>query len=63
MRHGREHLHTARTGAEYGLTGTVDTVRDRLHAYEAAGVDELVITFVDAMELTTIHPYAQEFLR
>jgi len=45
------------------LTGTVDTVRDRLHAYEAAGVDQLVITFVDAMELTTIHPYAQEFLR
>ncbi|MER6800057.1 hypothetical protein ABT262_49970, partial [Amycolatopsis mediterranei] len=31
-------------------------------AYEAAGVDELVITFVDALELTTIQRYAQEFL-
>ncbi|WIX92221.1 LLM class F420-dependent oxidoreductase [Amycolatopsis sp. DG1A-15b] len=49
--------------AEYGLIGTIDTVRDRLAAYEAAGVDELVITFVDALELTTIERYAQEFLR
>jgi hypothetical protein len=45
--------------AEYGLIGTVDTVRDRF----AAGVDELVITFVDALELTTIQRYAREFLR
>jgi hypothetical protein len=42
--------------AQYGL---IDTVRDRL----AAGVDELMITFVDALELTMIQRYAREFLR
>jgi F420-dependent oxidoreductase-like protein len=47
---------------EYGLVGTVDTIRKRLADYEAVGVDELVITFVDAPELTTIRRYAKEFM-
>lgn len=48
--------------AEYGLVGTVDTIRERLANYEAAGVDELTITFIDALELTTMRRYADEFL-
>ncbi len=48
--------------AEYGLVGTMDTVRERVATYEASGVDELVITFTDALQLDTIRRYAAEFL-
>jgi F420-dependent oxidoreductase-like protein len=48
--------------AEYGLVGTIDTVRERIAAFEAAGVDELALTFIDALELTTLELYAKEFL-
>jgi F420-dependent oxidoreductase-like protein len=48
--------------AEYGLVGTVDTVRKRMAAYEAAGVNELVLSFVDAPGLTTQRRFAEEFL-
>jgi F420-dependent oxidoreductase-like protein len=48
---------------EYGLVGTVDTIRKRLADYEAIGVDELTITFLDALELTTMRRYAKEFMQ
>jgi alkanesulfonate monooxygenase SsuD/methylene tetrahydromethanopterin reductase-like flavin-dependent oxidoreductase (luciferase family) len=31
----------------YGLVGTIDTIRDRIAAYGAAGVQELAIGFED----------------
>ena len=36
----------------YGLIGTLETIRQRLAAYEAAGVQELVIHFSDFLDST-----------
>ena len=47
---------------EYGLIGTPDTVRERLAAYEAAGVDELAISFVAADQPALMRRYAAEFI-
>jgi F420-dependent oxidoreductase-like protein len=47
--------------AEYGLIGTVDTIRERLAAYEAAGVDELVVAFLDGLNPDTLRRFAAEF--
>jgi F420-dependent oxidoreductase-like protein len=47
----------------YGLVGTVDTIRQRLAAYEAAGVQELVISFFDTPQLETMRRFAREFIR
>jgi F420-dependent oxidoreductase-like protein len=46
----------------YGLIGTVETIRQRLAAYEAAGVQELVISLSDATHLHTVRQFAQTFI-
>jgi F420-dependent oxidoreductase-like protein len=46
----------------YGLVGTVETIRRRLAAYEAAGVQELVISFFDTPQLDTMRRFASEFI-
>jgi F420-dependent oxidoreductase-like protein len=46
----------------YGLIGTVETIRQRLAAYEAAGVQELVISLPDATHLHTVRRFAQTFI-
>jgi alkanesulfonate monooxygenase SsuD/methylene tetrahydromethanopterin reductase-like flavin-dependent oxidoreductase (luciferase family) len=46
----------------YGLIGTPETIRRRLAAYEAAGVQELVITFSDAPQLDTLRWFARAFI-
>ncbi len=46
----------------YGLIGSLSTVRERLANYEAAGVQELVITFADAPQLETIQGFARAFI-
>jgi F420-dependent oxidoreductase-like protein len=48
---------------EYGLVGTLDTVRDRVAAYEAAGVQELVIAFHDALNPKALPEFAAEFIQ
>jgi F420-dependent oxidoreductase-like protein len=48
--------------ASYGLVGTIDTIRGRLAAYEAVGVDELAISFHGAPGLSTLRAYARAFL-
>ena len=48
-------LHTA-------LIGSPDTIRRRLAAYEEAGVQELVLRFVDGTSLETLRRFAQEFM-
>jgi F420-dependent oxidoreductase-like protein len=46
----------------YLLYGTVDTVRRRIAAYEAAGVQELVIGFHDALNPEALRGFAKEFI-
>lgn len=48
--------------ASYGLVGTVDTVRERLAAYEAAGVQELVVSFEDPTDVEQLRTFAASFL-
>ena len=47
----------------HGLVGTLETIRQRLAAYEAAGVQELVITFFDTPQLDTMRRFASEFIQ
>ncbi|GLV55720.1 LLM class F420-dependent oxidoreductase [Dictyobacter sp. S3.2.2.5] len=44
------------------LVGSIDTIRQRLQAYEEAGVQELLIAFPDATQLTSIKRFASEFI-
>lgn len=44
------------------LVGTPDTIRKRIAAYEAAGVQELMIVFPDAIKLDSIRRFAKEFI-
>ena len=46
----------------YGLIGTSETIRERLAAYEAAGVQELVIHFLDASHLRTVRQFGRTFI-
>ena len=46
----------------YLLYGTVDTVRRRIAAYEAAGVQELMIGFHDGVNPEAIRRFAKEFI-
>lgn len=46
----------------YGLIGSPATIRRRLAAYEAAGVQELVIGFFDSPQLDTMRRFASEFM-
>ncbi|GHO90545.1 LLM class F420-dependent oxidoreductase [Reticulibacter mediterranei] len=47
----------------YGLIGSIDTIRQRIAAYEAAGVQELVLWFVDATKLESVRRFAREFIQ
>jgi alkanesulfonate monooxygenase SsuD/methylene tetrahydromethanopterin reductase-like flavin-dependent oxidoreductase (luciferase family) len=48
----------------YGLIGTSKTIRQRLAAYEAAGVQELVIGFFDVLHrLDAVRLFAREFIQ
>jgi F420-dependent oxidoreductase-like protein len=44
------------------LIGSLDTIRKRIAAYEAAGVQELLISFPDAIQLDSIRRFAKEFI-
>jgi len=46
----------------YGLIGTLETIRQRLAAYEAAGAQELVISLPDATHLHTVRHFARTFI-
>jgi F420-dependent oxidoreductase-like protein len=49
--------------ASYGMVGTIDTIRDRIAAYEAVGVQEVAITFGQAVENPDIlRQFAEEFI-
>jgi F420-dependent oxidoreductase-like protein len=48
--------------AGYGLVGTIDTVRGRIAAYEAAGVQELVISFEDPTSEEQVRRFAKDVL-
>jgi alkanesulfonate monooxygenase SsuD/methylene tetrahydromethanopterin reductase-like flavin-dependent oxidoreductase (luciferase family) len=47
---------------EYGLIGTLDTIRERLAAYREAGVDELIVGFQNALDADTLRTFANEFI-
>ncbi|WP_019929564.1 LLM class F420-dependent oxidoreductase [Nocardia sp. BMG111209] len=49
--------------ADYGLIGSPDTVRERIAAYEAAGVDELLISFHESLDPGAVRDFAKEFIR
>src|SRR5579885_635303 len=44
------------------LIGSPDTIRKRLEAFEAAGVQELIIAFPDAIQLDSLRFFAKEFI-
>jgi F420-dependent oxidoreductase-like protein len=46
----------------YGLVGTADTVRDRIAAYEAAGVQEFVLSFPDTLATGLLREFAETFV-
>jgi hypothetical protein len=48
--------------ASYGLIGTIETICQRLAAYEAVGAQELVIHFSDATHLHAVRRFARAFI-
>ncbi len=54
----------ARFGDRLGsaLVGSPDTIRQRLAQFEAAGVQELLIAFPDAIQLDSLRFFAREFI-
>jgi F420-dependent oxidoreductase-like protein len=44
------------------LIGTPDTIRKRIAAYEAVGVQELLLMFPDVLQLDSIRRFAKEFI-
>ena len=48
--------------AEYGLVGTAETVRERIAAYEAVGVDEFIISFPDVIGGEVVEGFAEAFI-
>lgn len=48
--------------ASYLLHGSVDTIRRRIDAYEAAGVQQLVVSFHQATQPEAIRRFAKEFM-
>lgn len=44
------------------LIGSPDTIRKRIAAYEAAGVQELLLLFPDAIQLDSLRRFAREFI-
>jgi len=49
------------TSVNTDLVGSPETIRQRLAAYEEAGVQELVLRFVDGTNLEALRCFAQEF--
>lgn len=47
---------------EHSLIGTLETIRKRIAAYEAVGVQELQIIFPDALQLDSIRRFAEAFI-
>jgi F420-dependent oxidoreductase-like protein len=47
---------------DQSLIGTLDTIRKRIAAYEAAGVQELRISFPDSLQLDSICRFAEAFI-
>ncbi|HEY2595306.1 MAG TPA: LLM class F420-dependent oxidoreductase [Chloroflexota bacterium] len=47
----------------YGLIGTPETVKERIAAYEAAGVQELVLSFEDSTNADMVRQFAELFMR
>jgi len=47
---------------DHALIGSPATIRERLAAYEALGVQELMIIFPDAIQLDSIRRFADEFI-
>jgi F420-dependent oxidoreductase-like protein len=47
----------------YGLIGTLETVKERIAAYEAAGVQELVLSFEDSTSAKMVRQFADMFIR
>jgi F420-dependent oxidoreductase-like protein len=45
------------------LIGTPATIRQRLKEYEEAGIQEIIVRFVDAVQLDSIRMFAQECMR
>jgi alkanesulfonate monooxygenase SsuD/methylene tetrahydromethanopterin reductase-like flavin-dependent oxidoreductase (luciferase family) len=48
--------------ADYGLIGTVQTVEKRIAAFEAAGVQELIVNFADPTGVEQVQQFAELFL-
>jgi F420-dependent oxidoreductase-like protein len=48
--------------ADYGLIGTLDTIRERLEVYRDAGVDELIVGFQNALDADTLRTFANKFI-
>ncbi|MEV7044741.1 LLM class F420-dependent oxidoreductase [Amycolatopsis sp. NPDC051061] len=46
----------------YGLVGTVGTVKQRIAAFEEAGVDELILYFEDPTSLRQVEEFARGFV-
>ena len=46
-----------------GLVGTPDTIRQRLQAYEDAGVQELILSFPKVTQLEPLRAFAREFIQ
>lgn len=44
------------------LVGSLETICEHLAAYEAVGVQELVINFLGAAQLDSLRRFANEFL-
>jgi F420-dependent oxidoreductase-like protein len=44
------------------LVGSPETIRQRIAALEDAGIHELILDFLHATDLTTLHRFAQEFI-
>jgi F420-dependent oxidoreductase-like protein len=49
--------------ASYGLIGTTATVHERIAAYERAGVQELVVSFEDPLDVGELQRFAAEFMK
>jgi F420-dependent oxidoreductase-like protein len=56
--------HAAFPGAieSYGLVGSVETIRGRIAAYEAVGIQELVISLPEATHSDTVRQLARTFI-
>ena len=45
----------------YGLIGTIDTVKERIAAYQATGVQELALSFDDPTSVEQVRQFAELF--